>query len=105
MRLARIPSLSPCPHPLHRSRVNPRQPPSPPLPPPCPACPYLPASACRCCSTSALPTLLALLNHENSDIAADAVEVLSELTSGDAVEDAVRRLRGMMGEGFGLEGV
>lgn len=39
-------------------------------------------------STSAIPTLLALLNHENSDIAADAVEVLSELTDGDAVEDA-----------------
>ncbi len=30
-----------------------------------------------------------LLNHDNSDIAADAVEVLSELTDGDAVEDAV----------------
>lgn len=43
------------------------------------------------CSTSAVPTLLALLNHENSDIAADAVEVLSELTDADAVEDAVRR--------------
>ena len=41
------------------------------------------------CSTNALPTLLALLNHENSDIAADAVEVLSELTDADAVEDAV----------------
>ncbi|EFN51521.1 hypothetical protein CHLNCDRAFT_27908, partial [Chlorella variabilis] len=39
-------------------------------------------------STSAVPTLLALLNHENSDIAADAVEALSELTDGDAVEDA-----------------
>ena len=44
------------------------------------------SSACR---TSAVPQLLALLNHENSDIAADAVEVLSELTDHDAVEDAV----------------
>jgi hypothetical protein len=48
--------------------------------------------SCRgvtCRSTSAISTLLALLNHENSDIAADAVEVLAELTDGDAVEDAV----------------
>lgn len=41
------------------------------------------------CSTSAVPTLLTLLNHENSDIAADVVEVLQELTDADAVEDAV----------------
>ncbi|PSC73978.1 beta-catenin 1 [Micractinium conductrix] len=39
-------------------------------------------------NTSALQTLLALLNHENSDVAADAVEVLQELTDSDAVEDA-----------------
>ncbi|PRW61313.1 beta-catenin 1 [Chlorella sorokiniana] len=38
--------------------------------------------------TNAIPTLLTLLNHENSDIAADAVEVLQELTDADAVEDA-----------------
>ncbi|KAL4421715.1 hypothetical protein ABPG77_002331 [Micractinium sp. CCAP 211/92] len=38
-------------------------------------------------STNAVPTLLALLNHENSDIAADAIEVMAELTDGDAVED------------------
>ena len=37
----------------------------------------------------AAPTLLALLNHENADVAAGVVELLSELTDGDAVEDAV----------------
>ena len=48
--------------------------------------------------SSAVPTLLALLNHENGDVAADAVEVLSELTSGDVVEDAVSGV-GCGGEG------
>eukprot|EP00798_Chlamydomonas_sp_ICE-L_P016784 gene16784-23060_t len=34
-----------------------------------------------------VPTLLACLSHENVDIAADAVELLMELTSADAVEE------------------
>lgn len=55
-----------------------------------PFCPLLSPLPCAPpCSTSALQTLLALLNHENSDVAADAVEVLQELTDSDAVEDAV----------------
>ena len=35
-----------------------------------------------------VPTLLALLHHENGDIAADTIELLSELTDADAVEDS-----------------
>jgi beta-catenin-like protein 1 len=35
----------------------------------------------------AIPTLLTLLTHDNADIAADALELLSELTDTDAVED------------------
>lgn len=38
--------------------------------------------------SSAPATLVGLLNHENSDVAADVVELLSELTDADAVEDA-----------------
>jgi Catenin-beta-like, Arm-motif containing nuclear len=40
--------------------------------------------------TSAVPTLLALLSHENSDIACDVIELFQELTDSDAVEDSVR---------------
>jgi len=35
----------------------------------------------------AIPTLLTLLTHDNADIAADALELLSDLTDTDAVED------------------
>jgi len=36
----------------------------------------------------AVPTLLDLLRHENTDIAADAVDLIRELTDADAIEDA-----------------
>lgn len=35
----------------------------------------------------AIPTLMTLITHDNADIAADALELLSELTDTDAVED------------------
>ncbi|KAG2427002.1 hypothetical protein HXX76_012786 [Chlamydomonas incerta] len=35
----------------------------------------------------AIPTLLSLLSHENTDIAADTVELLAEMTGADAVEE------------------
>lgn len=38
-------------------------------------------------SLGAVPTLLELLRHENTDIAADAVDLVRELTEGDAIED------------------
>lgn len=38
-------------------------------------------------SDGCIPTLLACLSHDNGDIAMDAVEVLAELTGGDAVEE------------------
>eukprot|EP00873_Tetraselmis_striata_P034402 jgi/Tetstr1/454666/TSEL_041556.t1 len=34
-----------------------------------------------------IPTLLELLRHENVDIAADAIDLIRELTDGDAIED------------------
>ncbi|KAG1678261.1 hypothetical protein FOA52_013881 [Chlamydomonas sp. UWO 241] len=37
--------------------------------------------------TGAVPTLLACLGHENADICADTLELFSELTDADAVED------------------
>jgi beta-catenin-like protein 1 len=43
-------------------------------------------------SLGAVPTLLELLRHENTDIAADAVDLVRELTEGDAIEDNVRSL-------------
>uniref|UniRef100_A0A061R0X7 Beta-catenin-like protein 1 n=1 Tax=Tetraselmis sp. GSL018 TaxID=582737 RepID=A0A061R0X7_9CHLO len=36
---------------------------------------------------SAVPTLLELLRHENTDIAADAIDLIRELTDSDVVED------------------
>ena len=39
--------------------------------------------------TSALPNLLALLSHENTDIAGDVLDLLKELTEEDVVEDSV----------------
>ena len=36
-----------------------------------------------------VPTILALLQHDNSDIAADAIQLLKELTDADARNDAV----------------
>lgn len=41
-------------------------------------------------AAGAVPILLSVLHHENGDIAADAIELLSELTDADAVEDSVR---------------
>ena len=38
-------------------------------------------------SDGCIPTLLSCLSHDNSDISMDAVEVLAELTGGDAVEE------------------
>ena len=38
----------------------------------------------------ALASLLALLSHENTDIAGDVLELLKELTEEDVVEDSVR---------------
>ena len=38
-----------------------------------------------------LPHILALLSHDNSDIAASAIQLLRELTDADAIEDSVRR--------------
>ena len=37
-----------------------------------------------------VPTLLALLQHDNSDIAADGIQLLKELTDADALNDLVR---------------
>ena len=37
-----------------------------------------------------LPHILALLSHDNSDIAASAIQLLRELTDADAIEDSVR---------------
>jgi hypothetical protein len=37
-----------------------------------------------------VPPILALLSHDNGDIAAAAVELLREMTDADAVEDSVR---------------
>ena len=39
--------------------------------------------------TAALPGLLALLAHENTDIAGDVLDLLKELTEEDVVEDSV----------------
>lgn len=39
-----------------------------------------------------LPHILALLSHDNSDIAASAIQLLRELTDADAIEDSVRFL-------------
>jgi beta-catenin-like protein 1 len=39
--------------------------------------------------SAALPVLLNLLNHENSDVVADVLELLAELTGEEAVEGAV----------------
>ena len=36
-----------------------------------------------------LPHILALLSHDNSDIAASAIQLLRELTDADAIEDSV----------------
>lgn len=41
-------------------------------------------------SSEAVPIFLSLLQHENGDIAADAIELLSELTEADALESYVR---------------
>jgi beta-catenin-like protein 1 len=38
----------------------------------------------------AVPSILALLSHENGDIAASVLELLRELTDADATEDSVR---------------
>lgn len=38
----------------------------------------------------AVPGLLALLGHENGDLAASVAELLRELTDADAVEDSAR---------------
>ncbi|GFR50058.1 hypothetical protein Agub_g12199, partial [Astrephomene gubernaculifera] len=43
-----------------------------------------------------LPTLLALLAHENTDIAADVVELLAELTGADAAEEYGPEARGLV---------
>ena len=40
--------------------------------------------------TAAIPTLLTLLSHENTDIAGDVIELFQQLTDGDVVEDSVR---------------
>ena len=40
-------------------------------------------------SLGAVPLLLGLLSHENGDIVADTIELLSELTDADAIEDSV----------------
>ena len=40
----------------------------------------------------AVPGVLALLGHENGDLAASVAELLRELTDADAVEDSARRL-------------
>lgn len=40
-----------------------------------------------------LPHILALLSHDNSDIAASAIQLLRELTDADAIEDSVRTPR------------
>ncbi len=45
----------------------------------------------------AVPPVLALLSHDNSDIAASALELLRELTDSDVVEDSVRARRGAEG--------
>jgi len=42
----------------------------------------------------AVPTLLSLLAHDNGDIAADAADVLRELTDGDAVQESDEALAG-----------
>ena len=39
----------------------------------------------------AVPGVLALLSHENGDLAASVAELLRELTDADAVEDSARR--------------
>ena len=41
----------------------------------------------------AVPGVLALLGHENGDLAASVAELLRELTDADAVEDSARRLQ------------
>jgi hypothetical protein len=41
----------------------------------------------------AVPGLLALLGHENGDLAASVAELLRELTDADAVEDSARARR------------
>jgi beta-catenin-like protein 1 len=38
----------------------------------------------------AIPSILALLSHENGDIAASVIELIRELTDADAIEDSVR---------------
>ncbi|GLI67804.1 hypothetical protein VaNZ11_012092 [Volvox africanus] len=43
-----------------------------------------------------LPTLLALLSHENTDIAADVVELLAEMTGADAAEEYGEEARGLV---------
>jgi beta-catenin-like protein 1 len=40
--------------------------------------------------TPAVPNLLALLSHENTDIAGDVLDLLKELTEEDVIEDSVR---------------
>ena len=40
--------------------------------------------------TNALPCLLSLLAHQNTDIASGVLELLKELTEEDVVEDSVR---------------
>ena len=47
----------------------------------------------------AMPPILALLSHDNSDIAASALELLRELTDSDVVEDSVRAPLGQPDEG------
>lgn len=39
-----------------------------------------------------VPTLLALLQHENADIAADAIQLFKELTDADALDELVNLL-------------
>ncbi|GAB4821117.1 hypothetical protein N2152v2_008163 [Parachlorella kessleri] len=46
--------------------------------------------------STAIPTLLALLNHENSDIAADVIELFQELTDADVVEDSEEEARALV---------
>ncbi|EFJ40460.1 hypothetical protein VOLCADRAFT_69464, partial [Volvox carteri f. nagariensis] len=43
-----------------------------------------------------LPTLLALLSHENTDIVADVVELLAEMTGADAAEEYGEEARGLV---------
>ncbi|GLC46520.1 hypothetical protein PLESTM_001885000 [Pleodorina starrii] len=43
-----------------------------------------------------LPTLLALLSHENTDIAADVVELMAEMTGADAAEEYGEEARGLV---------